>query len=132
MPEIGALVVPLTHNVIYNIMQKVHSYLYKDTSDFYVTLPWNFEIGIFYNTASREVTLTMGGELLKNWAKFTLKILWSPLLSGPEILRSPPFCHINILLSPIQGMPFILYDCSTFHCGQQITIDIMSVAVKQG
>ena len=71
-----------------------------------------FPLGVSDYNLPREVTLTTEGKGLKNWAKFTLKILWSPLLSGPEILRSPPFCHIKILRSPIQGMSCILYDCT--------------------
>ncbi len=66
----------------------------------------------------REVTLTTGREGLKNWAKFTLEFLWSPLLSGPGILRSPPFCQIEIFWSPPTryAMHIVCYsiDCSTF------------------
>ena len=52
-----------------------------------VTMP---PYNLIYNKV-REVTLTTGGGGLKNWAKFTLEILRSPLLSGHGILRSPHF-----------------------------------------
>ena len=79
------------------------------------------------NCHLREVTLTMGGGGLKNWAKFSLEILWSPLLSGLGILRSPLYWQIIILRSPPYKVCHA-YCMIVVHlqCGHLITIDIMN------
>ena len=56
----------------------------------------------------REVTLTTGGGGAKNWAKFTLEILWSPLSSGHRILWSPHFDGSEFCDPLIQGTLYVM------------------------